>query len=836
MILYIYCQDCFPKSENCTEIIAGTCFRGSVSPFESLPIVIEKSCSSLQNFTSISQDIEGIASVYCKENYQISQNDLDLCDCRNSNVTRSVYNIQDMPDVGSAAALAYELRKLHASIFQFIDHLPLLGFSLKINMSQLAVGLQAASDKLTSVSDEDPRKLLAFSLWIVVAIESLVCCQTGELANNAVCPDSLGNENVDEKFVLTIFYFEACQPKIEHLILWPRTTPGSSIQLSKCSQYYGLDKVKGDLYRWCQSTLTNSSIWSPVSDCHCYSEIVSIVYERMITIKSKDYPPSYLIQMASFLHKNQGDVAGKQLTIDTLNLIYTIRQERNVTNYPLEYQNLDNCLLRTATDILQQLETTSTHCPIHEGQQVTLSNVFYQLTYNVFGEEATNSFLGTWENFTYQANMSKLISYELSWYQSGCTHVGIVVPLPPITIIITIPGMHDSYQDMVNPQPVGPGDLTVLVTGSDEQPSPFQPLPPPVIHVIQYNPIQINGSNETTIASNETIIVNSTVDPMFRVRLLHSRILSIISYIGLSLSAIGLIVTLLAFIILRLPKSRKWFIHVNLIIAIVFSNVGFMALINQTADKQEFPISELVSAYERCVLLQTNIIIFGITLYILTHRMSDGVKKASESNRKSLRTDIRNAIALLPLLGLCWIVGLFVPIPGDYVADYLFTISISMQGFVLFLFHCLLDKQVIAAIKRRNFRWRPARAQSRSQVQLCLNSYSQGNTLHCNSGKVQTDHTTTSFNKPCSVSSSGQSLRRKAPTRSCGGTIDQNCVDSISIESGKGSIECNNWPEDTESSSEKPSCKKISFPSCDGIFNPDCIDTLSTSPDSGQYQ
>ncbi|EDV26108.1 uncharacterized protein TRIADDRAFT_55871 [Trichoplax adhaerens] len=651
--------------------------------------------------------------------------------------------------------------------------------------------------------------------------------------------------------------FEACQPKIEHLILWPRTTPGSSIQLSKCSQYYGLDKVKGDLYRWCQSTLTNSSIWSPVSDCHCYSEIVSIVYER--------------------------------------------------------------CLLRTATDILQQLETTSTHCPIHEGQQVTLSNVFYQLTYNVFGEEATNSFLGTWENFTYQANMSKLISYELSWYQSGCTHVGIVVPLPPITIIITIPGIHDSYQDMVNPQPVGPGDLTVLVTGSDEQPSPFQPLPPPVIHVIQYNPIQINGSNETTIASNETIIVNSTVDPMFRVRLLHSRILSIISYIGLSLSAIGLIVTLLAFIILRLPKSRKWFIHINLIIAIVFSNVGFMALINQTADKgwctaitvmlqffftsiftwqlvegihlyrvlvtvfiierrwhiylflaigwgtpavvsgisiaafpqaytnntacwirssfiwvflapltvitlQVFPISELASAYERCVLLQTNIIIFGITLYILTHRMSDGVKKASESNRKSLRTDIRNAIALLPLLGLCWIVGLFVPIPGDYVADYLFTISISMQGFVLFLFHCLLDKQVIAAIKRRNFRWRPARAQSRSQVQLCLNSYSQGNTLHCNSGKVQT------------VSSSGQSLRRKAPTRGCGGTIDQNCVDSISIESGKGSIECNNWPEDTESSSEKPSCKKISFPSCDGIFNRDCIDTLSTSPDSGQYQ
>ncbi|EDV26109.1 uncharacterized protein TRIADDRAFT_55872 [Trichoplax adhaerens] len=162
------------------------------------------------------EDIEGIASVYCKENYQISQNDLDLCDCRNSNVTRSVYNIQDMPDVGSAAALADELRKLHASIFQFIDHLPLLGFSLKINMSQLAVGLQAASDKLTSVSDEDPRKLLAFSdmdqLQILMNItasglqsESLVCCQTGELANNAVCPDSLGNENVDEKFVLTIF-------------------------------------------------------------------------------------------------------------------------------------------------------------------------------------------------------------------------------------------------------------------------------------------------------------------------------------------------------------------------------------------------------------------------------------------------------------------------------------------------------------------------------------------------------------------------------------------------------------------------------------------------------
>ena len=52
------------------------------------------------------------------------------------------------------------------------------------------------------------------------------------------------------------------------------------------------------------------------------------------------------------------------------------------------------------------------------------------------------------------------------------------------------------------------------------------------------------------------------------------------------------------------------------------------------------------------------------------------------------------AVAQLFLLGSTWVFGLFLFNPHSWVLSYTFTVLNCLQGFFLFLFHCLLNKKV----------------------------------------------------------------------------------------------------------------------------------------------
>lgn len=52
------------------------------------------------------------------------------------------------------------------------------------------------------------------------------------------------------------------------------------------------------------------------------------------------------------------------------------------------------------------------------------------------------------------------------------------------------------------------------------------------------------------------------------------------------------------------------------------------------------------------------------------------------------------AIAQLVVLGCTWVFGLFIFNPRSLVLMYAFTILNCLQGFFLFLLHCLLNKKV----------------------------------------------------------------------------------------------------------------------------------------------
>ena len=107
-----------------------------------------------------------------------------------------------------------------------------------------------------------------------------------------------------------------------------------------------------------------------------------------------------------------------------------------------------------------------------------LSEMFYQLSYKVFGAEKVASLLEGLENINNQSNASISIINELHQHQYGCLQVGTVVPSPPLHSNDTEinfgynNGSGDIIIFVINPITETPfrdesNDLTILVEGAE---------------------------------------------------------------------------------------------------------------------------------------------------------------------------------------------------------------------------------------------------------------------------------------------------------------------------------------------------------------------------------
>nr|KAF6479398.1 hypothetical protein HJG59_002494 [Molossus molossus] len=91
-------------------------------------------------------------------------------------------------------------------------------------------------------------------------------------------------------------------------------------------------------------------------------------------------------------------------------------------------------------------------------------------------------------------------------------------------------------------------------------------------------------------------------------------------------------------------------------------------------------------------IILCNAVIFVTTVWKLTQKFSEinpDMKKL-----KKARVLTITAIAQLLVLGCTWVFGLFLFNPRSQVLTYAFTILNCLQGFFLFLLHCLLNKKV----------------------------------------------------------------------------------------------------------------------------------------------
>ncbi|KAL3044649.1 hypothetical protein OYC64_013021 [Pagothenia borchgrevinki] len=90
------------------------------------------------------------------------------------------------------------------------------------------------------------------------------------------------------------------------------------------------------------------------------------------------------------------------------------------------------------------------------------------------------------------------------------------------------------------------------------------------------------------------------------------------------------------------------------------------------------------------LILLCNVSVFVVVLIQIRHMRTN---KRSTSSPNSLQ-DLRAVASLTVLLGLTWSMGFFSFGPGKVAMMYLFSIFNSLQGFFVFLFHCLMKENV----------------------------------------------------------------------------------------------------------------------------------------------
>uniref|UniRef100_A0A4W5L305 G-protein coupled receptors family 2 profile 2 domain-containing protein n=1 Tax=Hucho hucho TaxID=62062 RepID=A0A4W5L305_9TELE len=94
-----------------------------------------------------------------------------------------------------------------------------------------------------------------------------------------------------------------------------------------------------------------------------------------------------------------------------------------------------------------------------------------------------------------------------------------------------------------------------------------------------------------------------------------------------------------------------------------------------------------------CTIIILNAFFFIITVWRLAQKFSS--LNPDLSNLHKIKVFTVTAVAQLCVLGTMWIFGVFqFQEEGTVVMTYLFTILNSLQGALLFIMHCLLNKTV----------------------------------------------------------------------------------------------------------------------------------------------
>lgn len=89
------------------------------------------------------------------------------------------------------------------------------------------------------------------------------------------------------------------------------------------------------------------------------------------------------------------------------------------------------------------------------------------------------------------------------------------------------------------------------------------------------------------------------------------------------------------------------------------------------------------------IIVITNFAIFLYVFYSISYTLSQTIQR---NEKQLVIKQIRLSVLLFFLLGLSWIFGIFAFMKAGIVFSYLFCVTATLQGFVLFIYFVVLDK------------------------------------------------------------------------------------------------------------------------------------------------
>lgn len=97
-----------------------------------------------------------------------------------------------------------------------------------------------------------------------------------------------------------------------------------------------------------------------------------------------------------------------------------------------------------------------------------------------------------------------------------------------------------------------------------------------------------------------------------------------------------------------------------------------------------------------CVILVINTVVFTLVARVIMKPRFKGSIGKNEKEKVS-PAQVRGAFTVMVLLGVTWVFGPVAINESKIVFNYLFTILNSLQGFLIFVFRCLLNTEARSA-------------------------------------------------------------------------------------------------------------------------------------------
>ncbi|KAH3725486.1 hypothetical protein DPMN_051330 [Dreissena polymorpha] len=100
-----------------------------------------------------------------------------------------------------------------------------------------------------------------------------------------------------------------------------------------------------------------------------------------------------------------------------------------------------------------------------------------------------------------------------------------------------------------------------------------------------------------------------------------------------------------------------------------------------------------------CIILINTIIVITVI-----HKMFKSSAMMTKSDKEKARLGVRSICVLLPILGITWVFGVFSVNEQTVAFQYIFAVCNALQGVLIFVFHCVFNKQLRQGLKQRNVR------------------------------------------------------------------------------------------------------------------------------------